>query len=64
MSSSSSFRAEDVLLEANLREFQSRVERACSLQRGGKLTLDECLDLIGDLARTLFHTRHTLAPES
>ena len=51
---------EEILLQANLAEYQNGIERVCSLQRGGKLTAEECVGCIEDLTRRLLRSRETL----
>ncbi len=64
MQRTEAFHAEDIILQANLREDHNGIERICNLQQGGKLTADECISCISDLTQRLLRSRETLITEA
>lgn len=56
------FSLEEVLLEANIREFGHTISLICALETGGKLTADEAYALIKKTWNELKVSRKNLFP--
>jgi len=54
------FSPEEVLLEANIREFSHTVSLICALETGGKITVDEAYNLIKQTWNELAISRKNL----